>query len=224
IYPQCTKRVRLFNALAERQNRDKCSNQILTFIKLALSPNHFVGKNDDYEKLRALINYQLAFVGYELKADGQYREIPKASTLADVKIKVDNLKGELEKRNAHQEIFKYCTAELVANNYFHSVLEACKGLFQRIRELSGIHEDGIKLIEQAFSSNPILIINNYQSNSEKNEHNGFCNLLKGLCSMFRNTTAHEPKIEWDMEEIDAIDILGTISYCHRRLDKAQKIR
>lgn len=80
------------------------------------------------------------------------------------------------------------------------------------------------MIEEVFSQNPILIINNYQTNSERNEHMGFCNLLKGLCGMFRNTIAHEPKIEWEIKEQDALEILSIISYCHRRLDNAQKIR
>ena len=142
----------------------------------------------------------MAFVGYELKEDGQYREIEKASTISEVQIKVDDLKKKLEDRKAHYEIFKYCTTELLQNNYFHAVLEANKGLFQRIRDLSGILTDGIALIEQVFSTNPILIINNYQTSSEKNEHNGFCNLLKGLCAMFRNPTAHEPKIDWDIKK------------------------
>ena len=48
--------------------------------------------------------------------------------------------------------------------------------------------------------------------------------LKGLCSMFRNPTAHEPKVDWNISEQDALDILGIISYCHRRLDNAQRIR
>lgn len=42
--------------------------------------------------------------------------------------------------------------------------------------------------------------------------------------MFRNPEAHQPKISWDIDEQDALEILGLISYCHRRLDKAQKIR
>lgn len=219
-----TKRIRLYNALVECQNTQKCSNGILNFISIVLDPSLYVNNQQEYERLRMLINQQLAFVGYELKDNGQYREIERASTIADVKIKTDNLKQELQARKAHVQIFNYCKEELLQNNYFHSVLEANKGLFQRIRDLSLVQEDGNKLIEQVFSSNPILIINNYQTASEKNEHNGFCNLLKGLCSMFRNPTAHEPKIDWEIEEQDALEILGIISYCHRRLDKAQKIR
>lgn len=42
--------------------------------------------------------------------------------------------------------------------------------------------------------------------------------------MFRNPEAHEPKVEWNISEQDALEILGIISYCHRRLDKAQQIR
>lgn len=219
-----TKRYRLYNALTNEQNKNKCSNQILNFIGYVLAPSRYVDNKEEFERLRNTINKQLAFVGYELKEDGQYREIKTASTISDVQIKADNLKQELESRKAHREVFKYCKAELLQNNYFHSVLEANKGLFQRIRDLSGIQTDGNKLIEQVFSSSPILIINNYQSTSEKNEHNGFCNLLKGLCAMFRNPTAHEPKIDWDVTEIDALEILGIISYCHRRLDNAQRIR
>ena len=42
--------------------------------------------------------------------------------------------------------------------------------------------------------------------------------------MFRNPTAHEPKVDWEISEQDALEILGIISYCHRRLDNYQKIR
>jgi uncharacterized protein (TIGR02391 family) len=216
------KRKNLFNSLAKNQNEIKCSNHILNFIGYALAPSRYVDRPEEFERLRTAINQQLAFVGYELQPNGKYREIEKANTILDVQIKADNLKQELEKRKAHPEVFKYCKVELLQNNYFHSVLEANKGLFQRIRDFSGIQTDGNALIEQVFSTNPILIINNYKTSSEINEHNGFCNLLKGLCAMFRNPTAHEPKIDWDLSEQDALEILGIISYCHRRLDKAQK--
>lgn len=137
-----TKRYRLYNALTNEQNKNKCSNQILNFIGYVLAPSRYVDNKEEFERLRNTINKQLAFVGYELKEDGQYREIKTASTISDVQIKADNLKQELESRKAHREVFKYCKAELLQNNYFHSVLEANKGLFQRIRDLSGIQTDG----------------------------------------------------------------------------------
>lgn len=219
-----TKWKRLYNAFANFQNKQNCSNNILNFISLVLSPARYVSNPDEFERMRELVNQQLAFVGYYLKENGQYSVISKASVISDVQIRADNLKKELEKRNAHNEIFKYCKVELLQNNYFHSVFEANKGLFERIRELSGLSTDGNALIEEAFSKNPYLIINDYITESEKNEHKGFCNILKGICSMFRNTTSHEAKIYWEITEQDALEVLGIISYCHRRLDKAQKIR
>lgn len=218
------KRKRLFNAFANFQKKQKCCNNILKFIQLVLTPSRFVGKSKEFEALRSKVNQQLAFEGYEIKEDGLFAQIQKANVISDVELKVENLKQELINRNAHNQIFRYCTPELLSNNYFHSVFEASKGLFQRIRDLSGLTTDGNALIEQVFSNNPILIINNYQTKQEKDEHTGFCNLLKGLCGMFRNSEAHQPKIFWDIDEQDALEILSLISYCHRRLDKAQKIR
>lgn len=218
------KRKNLFNSLSSEQNKKKCSNNILRFIGYALAPSRYIKNEEEFERIRSEVNQQLAFVGYELAESGKFREIAVASTISDVQIKANNLKQEIEKRKGHSEIIKYCKAELLVNNYFHAVLEANKGLFQRIRDLSGMKTDGNKLIEEVFSKNPILIINNFQTNSEKNEHEGFCSLLKGLCCMFRNPTAHEPKGDWEMSEQDALEILGIISYCHRRLDNYQRIR
>lgn len=218
------KRKILYNSLANIQNSTKCSNQILNFISLVMAPANFVEDVQKFEDWRMRINQQLSFVGYELLPDATFKEIQAATTITDVKIKTDNLKKELEQRQTHLQIFNYCKEELLQNNYFHAVLEANKGLFQRIRDISGVEKDGQSLIEQVFSENPIVIINQFQSNSEKNEHRGFKSLLIGLCAMFRNPTAHEPKIDWEISEQDALEILGIISYCHRRLDNAQKIR
>lgn len=218
------KRKILYNSLASVQNSTHCSNQILNFISIVMAPANFVDNEQMFEDWRTRINQQLSFVGYELLPDATFKEIKPATTISDVKIKTDNLKKELESRQTHLQIFNYCKEELLQNNYFHAVLEANKGLFQRIRDLSGVTKDGQTLIEQVFSDNPIVIINGFQSSSEKNEHRGFKSLLIGLCAMFRNPTAHESKIDWVINEQDALEILGIISYCHRRLDNAQKIR
>lgn len=220
-----TKWVRLHNAFINMCAESECSNRVLRFIRVALAPERFVSDKLRFESFRDKVNQQLAFCCCRYNEDGTFSMIQKATTISDVEIKANNLKLEVEKRKAHPAILNYCKAELLQNNYFHAVFEANKGLFQRIRELSGNDKDGTNLINEVFSSsNPVLIINDFRSTSEKNEHCGFANLLRGLCGMFRNPEAHEPKVLWDMEEQDALEILGIISYCHRRLDNAQKIR
>ena len=220
-----SKHVRLYNAFINELNKHHYSNNIVAFIQLYLDPARYVGKSGLFESRRQAVNKQLAFEGLEIDETGHAVALKeRVSRLQDIELRVKGLKNKLEQRNAHPAIAAYCRAELLADNYFHAVLEANKGLFQRLRDISGVESDGNALIEQVFSSNPIVIINNFISSSEKNEHFGFCNLLKGLCSMFRNTLAHEPKVEWPMNEQDALEVLSIISYCHRRLDHAQRIR
>lgn len=224
VSPTLTKWRRLYDAFAVYQNENQCSNHILNFIAFALAPAKYVDCPEVFAEKRNQINQQLSFIGYQFNETGSFSEIKQASTISEAQRKADDLKTKLEQRKAHREIFNYCKAELLANNYFHSVFEASKGLFQRIRDLSQYNEDGRRLIEYVFSSNPVIIINNFQSKSEQDEHKGFCNILLGLYGMFRNPEAHEPKISWEVSEQDALEILSMISYCHRRLDNAQKIR
>ena len=220
-----SKHQRLFNAFVKEISTHHYSNNIVVFLQLVLDPARYVGDAELFESRRHAVNKQLAFEGLEIDETGKAVALSeKACRLTDIELKVKGLKSKLEQRNTHNAIVAYCRAELIADNYFHAVMEANKGLFQRIRDISGVEADGNRLIEQVFSTNPVIIINNYISQSEKDEHAGFCNLLKGLCSMFRNPLAHEPKVEWPISEQDALEILGIISYCHRRLDKAQRIR
>lgn len=220
-----SKHDRLYNAFVNEINTHHYSNNIVRFLQLYLDPARYTSNPEQFESRRNAVNKQLAFEGLEIDETGTVVALKeKASKLQDVEIRVKGLHNKLEQRLAHPAIFAYCRAELIADNYFHAVMEANKGLFQRIRDISGVEADGIALIEQVFSKNPIVIINGFQSQSEKDEHTGFCNLLKGLCSMFRNPLAHEPKVEWPISEQDALEILSIISYCHRRLDSAQKIR
>ena len=222
--PQIKKWKRIYNAFANSQNNNNCSNGILNFIKLSLDPVKYVSRKNEFEEMRSSINQRLGFVGYQLNENGCFSDVIQTNTISEVQQRALNLKTKLENRNIHSAIFKYCKAELLDNNYFHAVFEANKGLFHTIRELSSSDQDGYNLIEFVFSKNPILIINNYTSKSEINEHVGFKNILQGLCGMFRNTEAHETKINWIVTEQDALEILSMISYCYRRLDNSQKIR
>lgn len=109
-------------------------------------------------------------------------------------------------------------------NYFHAVLEAVKGVAERVRQMSGLQSDGAELVNDAFGMKaPILAINQLVTDSEKSEQKGFSQLLIGLFGTVRNPLAHAPKIAWPMPEDDALDILTLVSFVHRKLDGATKI-
>lgn len=120
----------------------------------------------------------------------------------------------------HPEVVKYCSAELMHDNFFHAVFEAAKGLAERIRIMSGVQADGASLIDRVFSiDRPLLAINSLRTETERSEHKGFSALLKGCFAAVRNPLAHEPKILWEGEEDDAADYLSLISLLHRKLDQ-----
>jgi uncharacterized protein (TIGR02391 family) len=214
-----TKWKRLFNAFVTFQNRQQLSNNILTFINKSMSPARFIGRKEQFDDTRFELNKRLSFIGLELTDKGQFRKTIVSKTISEAEERANRLKSKLEQRNAHNLIFTFCKSELLAENYFHTVFEAVKSVAETIRQKTGLTEDGSELIDKAFSiKNPLIRINSLSTETEESEHKGFANLIKGDFGMFRNTTAHAPKIIWNIDENDALDILSTISLIHRKLD------
>jgi len=224
VTPQMNKWKRLFNALGKAQNTHKVGNHLIMFITRALDPVSYARNKEDFEWRRSELNVVLAFSGYSIREDGKVVRTAKESTIKGARARAISLRSSLEDRKAHQEIFKYCRAELVDENYFHAVLEAIKGVAERIRSISGLTTDGAELVNTAFSvKSPILAINTLRTETEISEQKGFSNILVGLFGAIRNPTAHAPKIIWPMSEQDALDILSIVSFVHRKLDSAIKI-
>jgi uncharacterized protein (TIGR02391 family) len=82
-------------------------------------------------------------------------------------------------------------------------------------------EDGPKLVESVLEgSDPLIRLNARVTQSQRDEQRGVALLMKGMFAAFRNPAAHEPRLVWSMSEQDALDVLGTLSMVHRRLDGA----
>jgi uncharacterized protein (TIGR02391 family) len=130
-------------------------------------------------------------------------------------------------RGVHEDVLSYCRAELLQENYFHAVFEATKSIAAKIRGLSGLTSDGAELAQAAFGlpkdgRAPLLAINDLKTDTDRGEQRGFTNLLVGFFGTVRNPLAHNPKVEWPMEERDALDILTLASLVHRKLDRTGK--
>ncbi len=221
---ESTKWRRLYHIFLVSQNETKSPNQVLDFIRSFLTPTRFAGRSDEFEAHLIKLNTILVMVGLEFGKDGKFRTVNPAATLDEAEKRVQAIRARLKGRAIHPEVNKYCNAELMQENYFHAVFEAAKGLAERIREMSGADGDGAKLIDKAFSvEHPLLAINTLCTETEKSEHKGFAQLLKGCFAAVRNPLAHEPKILWSGED-DAADYLSLLSLLHRKLDKAAPTR
>lgn len=147
-------------------------------------------------------------------------KIEAATTISVVERRTRDLVSELQKRHIHQDVIKCCKEEYLQENYFHAIFEAAKSLSEKVREKTGMQDDGSNLFNNAFAvNNPRLAINSLQTPSERNAQNGLKEMLNGITHMVRNVTAHELKIKWIVNEQDAIDILTTISFFHKQLDE-----
>ena len=223
-----TKRHRLFGALQARQAQDRCSNAVLHLVQQAMAPVSYRGQTDIFDSRRHALNEVLAFAGWQLGEDGKLRAAEKATTLAEALERAGRLRSELQRRAVHSDVLQFCRAELLQENYFHAVLEATKSVTEKIRRKTGLQGDGASLVDAAFgkgsSPHPLLAFNSLQTDSERSEHTGLMNLLKGTLGTFRNPTAHAPKISWVVNERDVLEALTLLSMLHRRLDEAVSTR
>lgn len=220
--PAITKWKRLFNALSSRQGRDGNADRVFSFIKLALDPARYVGQHVVFEERRTAINAVLAMCGFEYRADGKFGVVSTAATLSEAEARAHRLRAALSSRGVHSDVIAFCRAELVQQNVFHAVLEASKSVAEKLRRRTGLQSDGAQLVDEALSGDPPrLKINAFLSDSEKSEQRGFTNLVKGLFGVFRNPTAHTPRVAWSMSEEDALDLFSVASYVHRRIDRAK---
>jgi uncharacterized protein (TIGR02391 family) len=221
--PGITKWQRLYNALATRQNRDKSADRVFAFIGTALAPARYVGEHNRFEARRTGVNAVLALCGFEFRADGKFYSVAAASTLSEAETRAHRLRAALSARGVHPDVIASCRAELVEQNVFHAVLEASKGVAEKLRTRCGLTSDGAQLVDEALSGDdPRLRINSFATDSEKSEQRGFTNLVKGLFGTFRNPTAHVLRVAWVMKEEDALDLFSLASYVHRRVDAATR--
>jgi uncharacterized protein (TIGR02391 family) len=226
LEPMSTKWKRLFNALISFQNEHQVGNHVIMFITRAMDPVKYTSDTDSYARRRDVLIPILALCGMTIGDDGKVLKAHKAGTLNEAVNRANRFQAQLRQRNVHDDILRFCSAEILSQNYFHAVFEAMKSITAKIRQLSGLDLDGHQLVDEAFkfekNTMPRLCINPFQTETQRGEQRGFVNLLKGLLGTIRNPLAHDPKIEWDMNEQDALDIMTTISLVHRKLDRASR--
>lgn len=222
-----TKWKRLYNAFVEFQNLHQVGNHVIVFIKRAMDPAKYTAKLTAFRSRRDQLNSVLAFSGLTVGEDGQVHRIDAAKTIDQALERANRLHAALTQRSVHADVLKFCKVELLQENYFHAVFEAMKSITAKIRNLADLTGDGCSLVHDAFGQkrgDPILAINPFITETQRGEQNGFMNLLKGLYGTIRNPLAHDAKVEWDMTEQDALDILTMISLVHRKLDVAYRFR
>ncbi|YCI06606.1 TIGR02391 family protein (plasmid) [Ensifer sp. D2-11] len=146
--PQMTKRHRLYNAFANEQNNRQMRPHIMAFIRKAMKPERFAREPERFEPMRLNLNRALAFAGLAVEASGALASVEAAETLSQATRRARELKSDLTSRGVHPDVLRFCREELLADNYFHAVLEAVKSVAEKIRQRTGLVDDGAVLVDR----------------------------------------------------------------------------
>lgn len=220
------KRDWLYNCLANELDKSRRYTKFYSFLESALNPARYTttNKRPQLEHFLFEVNKILMLAGLEIQKNGKLQPVIKAETLDEVDRRVKSLNRQLYNRAIHDEVKRYCVNDYLRKDYFDAVFEASKGLAQRVRDISGLQTDGSKLFQTAFSTkDPYIAMNKLETENENNEHNGLRELLEAIFHLIRNPAAHTPKINWQTDEIKALDVLTMISLAHKYLDECFQI-
>lgn len=97
------------------------------------------------------------------------------------------------------ELWTSIRSSYTSGNYSHSIKDAMSFVTEVLRDKSGLDGDGDSLVGQALGAGknkkPKLMINRYQTQTEKDEQRGFMFVLKGLYAFIRNPRTHEQTLD-----------------------------
>ena len=90
-----TKRKRLYDALALKQNNDKCANNVLNFLKHAMHPSRHIQNQEWFFTTRNQLNVALSFEGLELTESGDFKQTNQVKTFSEAEERAKNLRKVL---------------------------------------------------------------------------------------------------------------------------------
>lgn len=217
-----TKWKRLAASMQDKQYSQRDGRPILAVVTAAMKPDTIWDRQSKAAVARDELTQVLSLSGYRVREDGRIGPATKTATASEASARSERLRTRLTERSAHPEVVRHCREELLRKDCYEAVFEAVKGLGARLREKSGLDQDGRALVQAALrGKQPRVLITDCCTVTERNEQEGVALLAEGVFAAFRNPAAHEPRLVWEVSEHDALDVLGTLSLIHRRLDAAR---
>ena len=212
---------RIFYALKRIQDINGCGNNVIDFIQKTITPKRY-DDNQQFDQHRAAINEKLLYEGYEINEKGQVMQCKKAQTITEAKERSQKIKTKIRGMKIHSEIIKYCDEEWLNEDYFHAMEEVAKSVFDRLRQMTGIQQDGGALATACFSLGqsgiPVLALNRLETESEQSEQKGFMNFCIGFYGLYRNPKAHNARVNEEVKLEQFAEVLIVASIIHERLD------
>lgn len=130
--------------------------------------------------------------------------------------------GGIESRlqHLHSAVKSDALARLTSGHGDEAVEEACKSVGARLRQLSGLDDDGASLVTSTLGGRRLIQINDGVSKTDVSEQEGYMHLGMALFRAARNPRAHRPS-DPNFNTDEVIEWLSVASALHRALDRAK---
>ena len=141
-----------------------------------------------------------------------------------VLLSANEKKGDLAFENLlHKAIMQSSYRQYRNGEFRDAVFNSVLAVFDQIRRLTGIDDDGEGLVNKAFSlDDPYLVFSDLTTESGKNDQKGFMQILRGTYQGIRNPKAHT--LEHDLTEEKAAQYLIFTSLLARRIDESKLLK
>jgi len=185
---------------------DHTSKGYKAFISLTNSVNNARMKRTEWlKKLRIIFK----------EYDGRLLQKGKAGPILLQNIRQKNF----DDRKFHKSIIVASRKLFIDKYYSQAIFEACKLLNKKVQTLAGSTLDGKQLMLTTFSvSAPKITLNSLQTQSDKDEQEGFMHIFAGVMHGIRNPKGHEVLNLKD--QVKALEYLALISLLFRRLEES----
>jgi uncharacterized protein (TIGR02391 family) len=192
---------------------------------------------DDYARLQTLWNEYLEgsvpsslgrHIAWGMANDYQdilYQDLPTLEETLDSYLDVANeVKGENGFEHLlHPAIVQSSLEHFKNGHYREAVLNSILGIFDLIRDRTGMALDGSALVNRAFSlTDPYLVLSELETDSGQNDQKGFIQLFNGSYQGIRNPKAHS--LNHDLTEMKASQYLVHASLLARRVSEAHQVK
>ena len=151
----------------------------------------------------------LSEAGYEV------RRVAPPETIPQLRNRFEELVTDSQLQQVSGPLFR-------DRHFARAVEEAFKYLNNAVKEKSEIdNQDGAALMRNAFSANsPVLFLNTFQSQSDRDEQQGYMDIFAGSMTGIRNPRAHDHQLADDPDV--ALELLVLANHLMGKLRATSK--
>ncbi|MHB1684164.1 MAG: TIGR02391 family protein [Bacilli bacterium] len=130
---------------------------------------------------------------------------------------------ELDRAVKDPDLYKVVAKLFRDGHHARAVEEAFKLLNNLVKRRIQSSDDGSKLMKNAFTvNNPELKLNPNVTESERNEQQGYMEILSGCMTGIRNPRAHDH--DWEDSEEHALELLTIANHLIMKVRAAERAR